>query len=213
MLSEQRRDRQRNDPRNKILAAARKLFLAEGFELVSIRIIATAIEYPRQPGVEVTAVKAGIESSTQYIARTSADFEQVTRNYILKSTGILINFGIAIGLGFVVGLLIAGQTFLNFTLDNLRYYATLKALATPASTLVKMVLVQVLSVTWISFGLGVGIVALTGMALAKSDLAFLMRWEILAMTGGAMLVVGLFAALISLAKVLRLEPAVVFRGG
>jgi len=71
----------------------------------------------------------------------------------------------------------------------------------------------VLSVTWISFGLGVGIVALTGMALAKSDLAFLMRWEILAMTGGAMLVVGLFAALISLAKVLRLEPAVVFRGG
>ncbi|MCX5689068.1 MAG: ABC transporter permease, partial [Planctomycetota bacterium] len=166
-----------------------------------------------KPGVDVALVKERIEASiTPMVARTGAEFEQVTRSYILKSTGILINFGIAIGLGFVIGMLITGQTFFNFTLDNLRYYAALKALGASGGLLVQMVMVQVLSVTWLSFGIGVGIAALMGQLLAGSDLAFLMKWQTLAMTGGAMLLVGVFAALISLWRVLRLEPAIVFKG-
>ncbi len=165
------------------------------------------------PGADVQTVRARIEAATGHAARTSPEFEIITRDYILKSTGILINFGIAIGLGFIVGMLITGQTFFNFTLDNLRYYAALKALGATASTLIKMVLVQVLSVTWISFGIGVGIAAAMGVMIQKTDLAFLMRWQTVAMTGGAMLIVGMLAALISLAKVLRLEPGIVFKGG
>ncbi len=45
MTSEQRRERQRIETREKILAAARELFLREGFEAVSMRKIAHAIEY------------------------------------------------------------------------------------------------------------------------------------------------------------------------
>lgn len=166
-----------------------------------------------KPGADIKAVKARIEAATPYIARTGQEFERVTRDYILKNTGILINFGIAIALGFVIGMLITGQTFFNFTLDNLRYYAALKALGATSGTLIRMVVVQVLSVTWISFGVGVGIAAIMGMAIAKSDLAFLMKWQTLAMTGGAMFIVGVLAAIISLFKVLRLEPGMVFRGG
>ena len=166
-----------------------------------------------KPGTDIEAVKQRIEASiSPLVARTGPEFEQVTRAYILKSTGILINFGIAIGLGFVIGMLITGQTFFNFTLDNLRYYAALKALGASGGLLVKMVMVQVLSVTWLSFGIGVGIAALMGQVLAGSDLAFLMQWQTLAMTGGAMLLVGVIAALISLWRVLRLEPAIVFKG-
>jgi putative ABC transport system permease protein len=163
-------------------------------------------------GADIEAVRRQIEATTPYIARTGPEFEDVTRNYILKSTGILINFGIAIGLGFVIGMLITGQTFFNFTLDNLKYYAALKALGASASLLIRMVLVQVLSVTWLSFGIGVGIAALMGTLIGKTDLAFLMKWQTLAMTGGAMLVVSVSAAMLSLIKVLRLEPATVFKG-
>jgi len=163
-------------------------------------------------GADLAAIKARIEATTPYIARTGKEFEEVTRSFILKSTGILINFGMAIGLGFVIGLLITGQTFFNFTLDNLRYYAALKALGTSASTLIGMVIVQVLSVTWLSFGIGIGIAALMGIFITKTDLAFLMKWQTLAMTGGAMLIVGVLSAILSLVKVLRLEPAAVFKG-
>ena len=164
-----------------------------------------------KPGTDVAEVKRRIEAATPYVARTGPEFESVTRGYILKSTGILINFGLAVGLGFVIGLLVTGQTFFNFTLDNLRYFAVLKAMGVSAATLVRMLLVQVLSVTWVGFGLGVGAAALTGLFIGGTDLAFLMRWEVLAATAGSMLVVGVIASLISLVKVLRLEPASVFK--
>lgn len=167
-----------------------------------------------KPGADIEQVRRRIEATmSPLVARTGAEFEIVTRDYILKSTGILINFGIAIGLGFVIGMLITGQTFFNFTLDNLKYYAALKALGASAGLLVRMVLVQVLSVTWLSFGIGVGLAALMGQLISGTDLAFLMKWQTLAMTGGAMLVVGVVAAMISLWKVLALEPATVFKGG
>ncbi|MFA6046220.1 MAG: ABC transporter permease [Phycisphaerales bacterium] len=163
-------------------------------------------------GEDVLAVKRRIEEITGYAARTPVDFENVTKAYILKSTGILINFGIAVGLGFVIGMIVTGQTFFNFTLDNLRYFAALKAMGASSGMLIRMVLSQVLSVTWLSFGLGVGIAAIFGAFLAKTDLAFLMKWQVLALTIGMMLVVGVLAALISLIKVLRLEAGVVFKG-
>lgn len=164
------------------------------------------------PGDDVLAVKRRIEEVTGYAARTPTDFENVTKAYILKSTGILINFGIAVGLGFVIGMIVTGQTFFNFTLDNLRYFAALKAMGASSGTLIRMVLSQVLSVTWLSFGLGVGIAAVFGAFLARTDLAFLMKWQVLALTIAMMLVVGVLAALISLVKVLRLEAGVVFKG-
>jgi len=40
-------------------------------------------------------------------------FKQMTVNYFMENTGIPINFGIAVGLGFLVGTAIAGQTFYN----------------------------------------------------------------------------------------------------
>ncbi len=51
-------------------------------------------------------------------------------NYHMKYTDIPINFGIAVILGFLIGTAIAGQTSYNFTLDNLRYFRTLKAMDT-----------------------------------------------------------------------------------
>ena len=48
--------------------------------------------------------------------------------YFMKYTGIPINFGIAVALGFIVGTAIAGQTFYSFTLENLRHFGALKAM-------------------------------------------------------------------------------------
>jgi len=69
-----------------------------------------------------------IKTSTGLAAYTSQEFKDVTYNYYMKYTGIPINFGIAVALGFLIGTAIAGQTFYNFTLENLRYFGTLKAM-------------------------------------------------------------------------------------
>ena len=45
-------------------------------------------------------------------------------------------------LGFLVGTAIAGQTFYNFTLDNLRHFGALKAMGAGNGQLLKMILLQ-----------------------------------------------------------------------
>ena len=164
-------------------------------------------------GVSVAEVQRRINGQTRFVARTGDEFISMTSAYILEKTGILVNFGMAVGLGLIIGMIVTGQTFFNFTLDNLRHFASLKAMGTSASTLIRMVVVQVLVVTGLSFGLGVGIASIAGHFIRQTDLAFLMPWQVLVMTGIAMTVVGMLAAVISLTKVLRLEPGVVFKGG
>ena len=67
---------------------------------------------------------------------------QMTMRYFLKYTGIPINFGLSVVLGFMIGLAIAGQTFYNFTLDNLRHFGVLKALGAGNWLLPRMILLQ-----------------------------------------------------------------------
>ena len=52
-----------------------------------------------------------IHMQTGLAAFTRDDFIKKTYNYFLKSTGIPINFGISVALGFIVGTAIAGRLF------------------------------------------------------------------------------------------------------
>ncbi|MCB1083788.1 MAG: ABC transporter permease, partial [Simkania sp.] len=97
-----------------------------------------------------------IEESTGLKALTQQEFERLTVEYYLKRTGIPLNFGIAVLLGFVIGIAISGQTFYNFILDNLRYLATFKAMGAKNNLLTKMVLLQAGWVGFIGWGIGVG---------------------------------------------------------
>ena len=81
--------------------------------------------------------------------------------------------------------------------------------------LVRMIMLQALTVGFIGFGLGIGSVAmLFGEFIMHSTdkLAFFMPWQVVAITGGSILVMVIFSALFSVWKVLRLEPAMVFKG-
>ncbi len=165
-----------------------------------------------KPGVDIAEVQRRIEAVTPFKARTREAFQEMTAGFILQKTGILVNFGIAIGLGFVIGMLVTGQTFFNFTLDNLKHFAALKAMGASAWTLIRMVMIQVLLAAGLSFGIGIGIAALIGQYIQRTDLAFLMLWQVPVFTGASIVLIGMAAGALSLVKVLRLEPGVVFKG-
>jgi putative ABC transport system permease protein len=155
---------------------------------------------------------ARITRVTGLAAYTREQFEQITVDYFMKYTGIPINFGIAVVLGFIVGTAIAGQTFYNFTLDNLRQFGALKAMGAQNGTLLKMILLQAVVVGLIGYGLGVGLASFIGYASRGSELAFRMPWQLLAISGTAVAIICTFTALLSIWKVVRLEPAIVFKG-
>ncbi|HEY7310401.1 MAG TPA: ABC transporter permease [Gemmataceae bacterium] len=147
-------------------------------------------------------------------ALTRDQFIESTLMYFVKRTGIVVNFSITVALGFLVGCAIAGQTFYTFTLENLNQFGSLKAMGVTNLRIVGMVLTQAFVVGLLGFGLGVGGAALFGklMAATGSRLAFLMPWQVLAGTAAAVALIVTLSSLVSVYKVLVLEPAVVFRG-
>lgn len=165
-----------------------------------------------KPGQDPRALTERIRRSTGLAAYTQAEFQKLTYDYFMENTGIPINFGISVTLGFIVGAAIAGQTFYSFTMENLRQFGLLKAMGTSNWTLLRMILLQATVVGSIGYGLGVGLTSLFGWAMRNSILAFKFPWELLVFSGLGVTLICIFAALISIRKVIALEPAVVFKG-
>ena len=169
-------------------------------------------------GQDVGALCDRIEAATRtqnsegLLALSGTSFQTKTMNYFMKNTGIPINFGISVLLGFLVGTAIAGQTFYSFTLDNLKHFGALKAMGATTGTLLRMILLQAVLVGVIGYGLGVGGAAIMGLASGKSELAFLMPWQLLIGTAAAIVVICVLSSLLSIQRVIYLEPAVVFKG-
>lgn len=162
-------------------------------------------------GVDPEQLCAKIHAITKLAAYTQRGFEKLTVDYYLQNTGIPINFGVAVALGFIIGIAIAGQTFYNFILDNIRYFATFKAMGAHNKLLTKMVIVQAIWVGMIGWGLGIGAAALFGFCSRFSILSFLLLWQLYLASGVIMLVICISAATVALIKVYKLDPAIVFK--
>ena len=146
-------------------------------------------------------------------ALTQDQFCWLTIFYYLEHTGIPMNFGTTVLLGFIVGCAIAGQTFYLFTIENLRQLGTLKALGMRDSVLIRMIFMQALNVGIIGYCLGIGFATLIGVTMQsiRPILSFFLPWQVLALTAFAVLVIVMVASLISIRRVVTLEPAIVFQ--
>jgi putative ABC transport system permease protein len=164
------------------------------------------------PGQNPQAVCDRITTQTGLSAFTRDQFIEKTYNYFMKNTGIPINFGISVVLGFIVGTAIAGQTFYSFTLDNIKHFGALKAMGAGNFMLLRMILLQAILTGLVGYGLGVGLASFFGAMTVKTELAFKLPGSLLGFTALAVLLICIMSALLSIAKVIRLEPAIVFKG-
>jgi putative ABC transport system permease protein len=164
-------------------------------------------------GVDARQLCKTIEGQTHLRARTSRQFEWDCIVYYLKNTGIPVNFGITITIALIVGAVVAGQTFYLFTLENLKQFGALKAIGVTNLRLVGMVLLQASAVGLIGFSLGTGLAAeffnYFGHQMATRGI--ILMWQSVAITAGCICFVVVVASLLSLRRVLVLEPAIVFR--
>jgi putative ABC transport system permease protein len=184
-----------------------------------------ALQYVPQERRTLSAILAAVEAGsppedvcrrvkaqTGRQALTRQQFTQKTLSFFMRRTSVLVNFGITVALGFLVGCAIAGQTFYSLTLENLPQFGSLKAMGVSNWGIVGMVLVQGGVVGLLGYGLGVGIAAACGeLAGRNSQLPFFMPWQVPAGTAAAVALIVTLSSLLSVRKVLLLEPAVVFR--
>ncbi len=166
-----------------------------------------------KPEVGRAEVQASINRLPELAAFTRLEMQLRSIDFILKETGIGINFGITVTLGVIIGLAISAAIFYQFTLENLRNFAVLKAMGARWNQLVGMIFLQAIWVGLIGFGIGVGVAgafSLLGRRPA-AELSVFFPWQLLVGALGAMILCVLVASFVSLQRVLRLEPAVVFK--
>jgi putative ABC transport system permease protein len=167
-----------------------------------------------QPGLSDSEVTRRITAATGLHAATGREFGWQTIRYYIAHTGIPVNFGITIAIALVVGTIVAGQTFYIFTLENLKQFGALKAIGVTNLRITGMILLQALMVGVIGYSIGIAMTA-AFFEITKNNLdlrGFILFWQIAAGTGAVVLFIVVAASLMSIRRVLVLEPAVVFRG-
>ncbi len=165
-----------------------------------------------KPGADPKKVARLIESiNPDLAAYTSSELKYLTLKYYAKYTGIFVNFGVAIILGFIIGTAIAGQTLYNFTVDNLPYFGIFKAMGAENNLLMKMVLLQALFVSAVGWGIGMGATAIFGYLSGGTELSFSMPLSLYLFSGASILCISLFASFICMKKVAKIDPAIVFK--
>ncbi len=165
-------------------------------------------------GVDPQTLADRIAADTGLKAITRAAFAQSGVDFIVENTGIPISFGAAIGLGVLVAIIITALTLSMFIAENQKNFGALKAIGVTNQQILVMVLSQALLVGFIGYGLGVGGTALF-LFLGRETpglSGFRALSEIFGGVGIVVLVIVIGSALLSVQKVLRMDPAVVFRG-
>ena len=175
------------------------------------RRMLTYVLVKAKPGYDQSLLAARIKDSLGLAAYTAAEFKKLNTDYWFKNTGIPVNFGLSVLLGFLVGAAVAGQTFYGFVYENLKTFAVLKAMGAANGTLVRMVFLDAVVVGAIGYGLGVGLSALFGVFTQDTTVAFSMDWKLLLFSAGGIAIIMLLTAFFGMRSVVKLDPASVFR--
>jgi putative ABC transport system permease protein len=165
-------------------------------------------------GVSIGAVSRRIEAATGLRARSASDFSLDAFRFYMRNTGIPVNFGITVMIALVVGTVVAGQTFYIFTIENLKQFGTFKAIGVTNRRIVAMILLQALVVGGTGYALGMAMAA-AFFSITVNYLptrGIVLPWQVMAGIAAVVLFVVGLASLMSIRRVLVLEPAVVFRG-
>ena len=143
---------------------------------------------------------------------TKAEFSRRTRFYWMFTTGAGLAVLTAALMGLVVGVAVVAQTIYAATMDHIREYGTLKAMGATNGYLYRVLVEQAVWSAVLGYGFAMVAASFIVQGSEKGGALILMP---LAMKIG-MLLLAVFmcitAALVSINKVTRLDPAMVFRG-
>ncbi len=164
-------------------------------------------------GVTDEQLAQRIEEQTGLRARTRNQFARDGVDFIVENTGIPLNFGITVALGFVVGVAIVGLTFSLFIRDNIKQFGALKAIGVTNWKITRMVVAQASLVGFVGYALGIvgTVVFIWGFSGNPTFKGFYIPWQIPLVSLAAVIVILAFTGWISLRNVLKTEPAAVFR--
>jgi len=165
------------------------------------------------PGADVNQVRREILSRvTNVEVYTSPEFSRMTQVYWMFTTGAGVAVLLAAILGLVVGFVVVAQTIYATTMDHLKEFGTLKAMGAPNSYVYRVIMKQAALSAVIGYVLGMFVSIFVVRASQHGGAAIILPWQMAIGMFFLTLFMCLGAALVSINKVTRLDPAMVFKG-
>jgi putative ABC transport system permease protein len=164
------------------------------------------------PGQDPEALAATLQKRVpEARVMTATALRSSTIMYILTRTAIGVTFGTATLFGLIVGFVIVALTMFSAVIDNLREFGTLKAIGATNGDLAVLLLVQSVAYAVMGSLVGLAVVSMMANGIRSAQLALNLSPQLFGGTVIAMLLLCTFASSLSLLRLRKLEPAMVFR--
>ena len=165
------------------------------------------------PSAKVEEVRRALAGQLKDVdVVTTAEFSRRTTFYWMFTTGAGVAVLIAAALGLVVGFVVVAQTIYATTVDHIREYGTLKAMGAPNGYVFKVIVQQAGISAVLGYVLGMIVSIFVVHGSEKGGAAILMPPSMAVGMFFVTLAMCIGAALVSINKVTRIDPAMVFKG-
>jgi putative ABC transport system permease protein len=165
------------------------------------------------PGANLGEVRRDLLSNVKDVeVFKTSEFSRMTTFYWMFTTGAGVAVLIAAVLGLVVGFVVVAQTIYATTVDHIREFGTLKAMGAPNSYVYKVIMKQATIAAVLGYVLGMIVSVFVVHGSQKGGAAILMPTSMAVGMFFLTLLMCVGAALVSINKVTRIDPAMVFKG-
>ncbi len=156
-----------------------------------------------------TDLKAGVSDVDVY---TREEWTSKQRNYWMFGTGAGITVLIAAFLGLLVGVVVVAQTIYSATVDHIKEYGTLKAMGASNFYLYRVIITQAFLSGLIGYAVGMSIALFVSYISLKGTTGIILPLELIVGLFFLTLLMCVGASVVSINKVTRIDPAMVFKG-
>lgn len=166
-----------------------------------------------RPGISPEQLRDDLAARlTGVDVHTRADWTAKQQDYWMFGTGAGITVLIAAALGLLVGVVVVAQTIYAATVDHIKEYGTLKAMGATNLYLYRVIVTQAFLSGVIGYVIGGVIAQVVSYISLMGTTAIILPWQLVA--GLFVLTLGMCvgASVVSINKVTRIDPAMVFKG-
>ena len=165
------------------------------------------------PGADLAQLKSDLQKNVADVdVYTRAEITAKQQNYWMFGTGAGITVLIAAGLGLLVGVVVVAQTIYSATVDHIKEYGTLKAMGASNFYLYRIIIAQALISGVIGYALAIVVSLFISYGSLQGTTAIIIPWQLAVGLFGLTMLMCAGASIVSINKVTRIDPAMVFKG-
>jgi putative ABC transport system permease protein len=166
-----------------------------------------------EPGADLETVRTSLlERVGDVDVYTTPEFARRTQVYWMFGTGAGIALLIAAVMGLFVGVVIVAQTIYATTMDHIREFGTLKAMGASNRYIHRVIIRQAVIASVIGYSVAIAVAQIIVRGSEQGGAPIKMPLQMAIAMFVVALVMCISASLVSIHKVTRLDPAMVFKG-